>query len=149
MASKYLYSTLLTCNNNQNSNYNSLIPNKNVNLLTQQNINPFLITIRTLKYKLRLHKRCRSCYLYFNKDDGHYYIGCHKHPRHKQIGIKRHTLDWKNYLSYPPSGYISPYKTGVYQSYKFMAPSLIERYYDKNMEINKWQEQFGDVPVKH
>jgi ribosomal protein L36 len=66
-----------------NNQFSTLINANKINLLSQNNNNNVMEQqIREYKAKMRLRKRCRSCY--FMWKNGRIYVECKTYPSHKQ-----------------------------------------------------------------
>lgn len=73
------------CNKEKLSSLSSLF-NRNTCFLLRP-VLPIYNSICGLKTKGRLQLRCKNCY-YLCKNE-RWYVMCHKHPRHKQVQIKK------------------------------------------------------------
>ena len=62
------------------SNANSSIGKQFIQLNAASNLN--IQQVREYKKKIRLRKRCKSCYFVWR--NGRLYVECDEHPRHKQ-----------------------------------------------------------------
>jgi len=74
------------CNRqNLNHSQNNLSDHNKFNLL--QPILPVYNSICGLKTKVQLQLRCKDCYFVARKE--RWFVMCKKHPRHKQVQIKK------------------------------------------------------------
>lgn len=62
------------------SNHNVKTSNNFLRITTVSNLN--IQQVREYKKKIRLRKRCKSCYFVWR--NGRLYVECEEHPRHKQ-----------------------------------------------------------------
>lgn len=90
-------SNLLTDISISTANHNTV---QKSGLLKSQLLNSSIQQQRNYKQKLRLRKRCKSCYFIWR--NGRLYVECAEHPRHKQHHVNSFLRGFDNI----PNGYI-------------------------------------------